>query len=622
MDFGRTGFVKAVTIALVLFAGMFSAFADDVQARWQLESTEAVIGQSLTLRIFVEGTDSIIPPKFSIPGVDIEWKGGSPSNSTSVVMVNGKTTRTVSKSFVGDWSLKANKSGYYHLDAIDWNVNGKTIRLDDLDWNVGAAQSDSRFILRQKLQPENSIPGVDIEYSLIWYIGESAQNPEFNIPILDNPDIEMVPNSQKSPSSDSFQMQYRGNTLIGIKGTDSLNGAHYTTITFDFKVRPKKAGTYDLSDTRVTFEGAIANQQTQDFFGNLVNEPQYKTLTAQADSRKLIIRDLPEKGKPNPFSGLIGKLSLSWEGAQGGYRVGEPIRVKLRLDGVLNKPNLDLDYMVISALNGSDFQVSADDALLDSGKTAGAANSSSANSSSRSFVLRAKKAGKLVVPSLSLNYYDPDSKQYGVTKTSPLEITVTGNAATGTAAGGSAGSPDASAGSAGTAEASGSLGSANATKAVGASGTSTSATPGASDVSSGNSLGVNPPNLFGEKVRDLPWWFFALPGAAGGCVLALVGLWRHSRRRKLVLERKSWQTLLVALESNEGRAALEEGRARLRLLSCASGSWADRLALTGKMLWLSAKLEEWDLAFFADNRGDEPWAARWEEIIGEARTWK
>jgi len=580
-------------MAIVVFAGMFSVFADDVRARWQLESTEAVIGQSLILRIFVEGTDSVVPPSFSIPGVEIEWKGGSPSNSTSVVMVNGKTTKTVSKSFVGDWSLKANKSGYYHLDAIDWNVNGKTIRLDDLDWNVGAAQSDNRFVLRQKLQPENSIPGVDIEYSLIWYIGESAQNPEFNIPILDNPDIEMVPDSQKSPSNDSFQMQYHGNTLIGIKGRDVLNGASYTTITFSFKVRPTKAGTYDLSDTRVTFEGAVANQQTQDFFGNLVNEPQYKTLTAQADSRKLIIRDLPEKGKPNPFSGLIGKLSLAWEGSQGEYRVGEPIRLKLKLDGVLNKPNLDLDYMVISALNGSDFQVSADDALLDAGKTAGAANPAAAiaSASSRSFVLRAKKAGKLHVPPLALNYYDPDSKQYGVTKTSPLEITVTGSAAAATAAGGAS----------------------NALAPAVSAGTATS---------SGNSLGVNPPDLFGGKVREWPWWLFALPGAFGGCVLALIGLWRHSRRRRLGIERKSWQSRLVALESNEGRAALEEGRERLRALSCVSGLWADRMAQTGKMLWLSAKLAEWDLAFFADNRGDEPWAARWEEIIGEARTWK
>ena len=594
MNFGRKEFAKAVAMALILFTGMHSAFADDVRARWQLESTEAVIGQSLTLRIFVEGTDAIVPPSFSIPGVEIEWKGGSPSNSTSVVMVNGKTTKTVSKSFVGDWSLKANKSGAYHLDSLEWNVNGKTIRLDALDWNVGAAQTDSRFILRQRLQPENSIPGVDIEYSLIWYIGQSAQNPEFNIPILDNPDIEMVPNSQKAPSSDSFQIQYRGNTLIGIKGSDVLNGANYTTITFSFKVRPAKAGNYDLSDTRVTFEGAVASRQTQDFFGNIIDEPQYQTLTAQADSRTLVIRDLPDKGKPNPFSGLIGKLSLSWEGAQGGYRVGEPIRLKLKLNGVLNKPNLDLDYMVISALNGSDFQVSADDTLLDVAKAAGATASANANASSRSFVLRAKKSGKLRVPPLALNYYDPDSKQYGVTKTLPLEITVTGNAGAATAGGGS---PD-------------------------ASGTSTPAEPIANDSTSGNLLGVNPPNLFGEKVREWPWWFFALPGALGGFVLACVGLWRHSRIRRLRLERKDWQAQLVSLESTEGREALEEGRTRLRLLSINAGLWAERLEATGKTHWLNEKLAEWDLAFFADNRGGEPWAARWEEIIGEARTWK
>ena len=618
MKFGRTGIAKTVTLALVIFAGMHPAFADDVRARWQLESTEAVIGQSLILRLFVEGTDTIDPPRFSIPGVDIEWKGGSPSNSTSVVMVNGKTTRTVSKSYVGDWSLKANRSGYYHLDSIDWNVNGKTIRLDELNWNVVAAQTDSRFVLRQRLQPENAIPGVDIQYSLVWYIGQSAQNPEFNIPILDNPDIEMVPNSQKSPTNDSFQMQYRGYMLVGIKGTDTLNGAGYTTVTFSFKVRAKKAGNYDLTDTRVTFEGAVSSRQTQDFFGNIIDEPQYKILTAQADSRTLMIRDLPEKGKPNPFSGLIGKLSLSWEGAQGEYRVGEPIRLKLKLDGVLNKPDIDLDYMVISALNGSDFQVSADDTLLDAGKTAGAATaaSASATASVRSFVLRAKKAGKLHVPSLKLNYYDPDTKQYGVTKTPALAITVKGNAVSATAAAGTGGSSTdpSAAGTAGAADTAATGGAADTAGAAGSAAANT--------LSTGNLLAVNPPALFGEKVRDVPWWALALPGAFGGFVLAMIGLWRHSRIRRLGLERKAWQSQLVSLAAKEGRASLEEGRERLRLLSCSAGLWADRLEATGKKRWLSTKLAEWDLAFFADNRGGEPWSARWEEIIAEARTWK
>ncbi len=562
--------------------------AEDLRADWTLQSAEAAIGQSLILRLDVKGADAVDPPRLSVPGVEISWQGGGPRNSTSMMTVNGSTTTTVSKSFAGSWSLKAKAAGSYHLDPVDLKVGGKSLRLGALDWTVRAAPSSDRYFLRQKLKPDTTIPGLEVEYSLVWYLGESARGPEFNLPILDEPGIELVQDSLQSPNADSFQVQYGGHTLVGIKGTETVGGKSYTTLSFDFKVKASKSGRYDLSGTGVTFEGVVGSSKAQDFFGNIVEQPSYGTLSAQAPSVALVVRELPEKGKLKPFSGLIGKLSLGWEGARKDYRVGEPIRLKLKLGGVLNKPDLDLDYMVCSALSGADFQAGADETVAApaagaalSGATAGGTGAKGeAGTLERSYVLRAKHPGALRIPALKLNYFDPEAQRYGEAKTDPIDLSISGSAL------------------------------------------SSSPVSAAADAKGGGLLRVNPPESYGTKRRSWPWWLIALPGAVLGAAFSAAGLWRHSRRRALALGREEWRRQLVPLDANEGRAALEEGRERLRRLALAQGPWAAALAGAGKFDWLSARQVEWDQALFSDGRGDEAWADRWRGIVEEARTWK
>ncbi len=589
---------SCVALALILTSGLVSA--ESISGRWELEASRSSVGQGLTLTLQIQGADKFSPPDLSAPGVSIVFRGGGPRNSTSIVSVNGKTTKTVSKSWVGSWTLTAASPGSYHIDGRTWNVGGASITLDSLDWQVLPAVSDDHFSLVQRVEPSTCVPGVPVKYTLVWYLGASAQNPEFSLPILDDANLDPVDASFSVPSGDTFQLEYRGRTIAGVKSIETLGGKQYTALTISFSVTPSKSGSYDLSGTMVGFEGAVETRQVQDFFGNIVSQPVYRSLTAQANPVTLKVAELPANGKPNPFSGLIGKVSLSWdETPEGNFSVGEPIRMRLRLSGVLNMKDVDLDHLVSSALAGGDFQVSPDPSAKD-------------EDGSRSFVFRGRHAGRLVIPTLALSYYDPSTGRYGTTATKELSFAISSSTAPGSAAATGFGAIAAQTSSPGDAAASRS---------------------GMGPLSPSSRLDarlsrLNPNGLDRPFLPSLPWWSFAIPGFVAGFALLIAAGWKHSQWRILRSERASWKDSLrapltdVARNGEGGRNVLEAGRHRFSTLLGAGALWKKRLESDGRWANLVSSARAWDEAFFSGSRDGEPWAERWVEMRRRMEEWK
>ncbi len=583
---------------IACFAGfLFSPLAaQETGARWELSSDRGVIGESLVLTLEVHGADKFDPPRLSVPGVEIAFQGGGPRNSTSIMSVNGKTTTTVTKAWIGSWGLKSAAEGRYRIDPVSLNIAGQIVDLPALDWVIGPAQNDNRFVLKQSLNQDVCIPGIELEYTLTWYIGESAQNPEFTIPILDNPDLLPVESSFKdvpAAGGDLFKMQYHGRELTWVKSLTQQGGKAVTTLSIRFRIKPAKPGTYDLSGTMVSFEGAVSTRQEQDFFGNVINQPVYSTLAAKAPPLKLLVKDLPSKGRPDPFSGLIGKLDLKWDAGLSSYSVGEPIPLTLILSGVLNKPDLDLDHMVITALNGGDFQVSGD---LSAKETEG----------QRSYVFRARHSGRLTIPSLTLNYFDPKTERYGQTASKPLTFDIKDSLPpAGTANVGVQGGAQASTQSAGQTPSTGTPADGSAPVNLSASGAM-----------------MNPNGLKRSFWPSVPWWAFGLPPLLFGIILSVGAYWKYSPRRLTALERKAWLKKICPIKASGGREALEEGRERINSLLITGEHWKERLRKNGHWDYLQKQAALWDESFFADSRDNEHWVVRWDELCTAMEAWK
>lgn len=557
---------RLLTVLLALVP--LGSFGQAVTARWALDSNTAATGQSLTLTLEIQGTDQFSPPTLTVPGVDITFTGGGPQNSSSTVSINGSTTTTVEKAWAGTWGLTASRAGRYHLDPPRLSAGGSALHLPALDWTVSDAPSSAKFFLWQEIVPQTAVVGVEVNYRLVWYIGESVKDPHFALPILDDPNVVPVDSSFADPATSDFQIQHNGRTLGLTKSQAVVGGKTYTTLTLTFRVKTLKPGTVDLSGTAVSFSGVVGTQPSQDFFGNETQDPVYSQLQAKAAPLRLTIRDIPTAGRPHPFSGLVGNLKLSWEGGQGPYHVGEPIQLKLKLDGVLNKPNLDLDQMVAQALSSQDFQVDGNSSLEDP-------------PNQRSFLFRARHPGTLSIPPLTLNFYDPERRQFGQTASQPLSFTILPS-------GPVAASPA----------------------------TSIAVLPLASEGAAMNPIRLSVP---GSSLP--PWWVFGVPGLVLGILLGALGLWVHSRRRRLERERRLWRRALTPLNVT-GRPSLEAGRQRLKTLLQAGETWKAQLQASDRWPRLEQEQREWEQAFFDDKRDDEPWTARWNVLCQEMEEWK
>jgi hypothetical protein len=208
----------------------------------------------------------------------------------------------------------------------------------------------------------------------------------------------------------------------------------------------------------------------------------------------------------------------------------------------------------------------------------------------------------MTVPALKVNYFDPQSGRYGETATKAVSFEIAGSAASGAqSAGVQASSAD------------------NPFSFV--SSPAAASPAAASDPRSTGAL-MNPNGLAKPWLPSVPWWAFALPGFVPAVALSLASLWRHSLTRRRALERKAWAAHLSPLSATDGRAALEEGRARLQSLLAPGELWRTRLDDGDRWPYLKRQSALWDEAFFSDGRSGEPWAERWAELARVMEAWK
>ncbi len=412
---GRSkGLVMKKSIILLLFMTVGTLWSQDAGVNWNLSSNRVALGQPVRVTLKVHGTDQVQLPELNQNGLVVSLLGSAPERSTSMITINGKTTTKNIVGYQAVWSLRGDKAGTYRLNGYKVLMDGKETLLPDLTWVVEPSQTSRDFLLKQSVDSSDLVPGLDFVYGVKWFLGETAQDPRFILPLMESPDFQWLETPEPT-GGDPVVLEYLGRKIYGEKSAEILDGRQFTVISFSFHLRTLKPGIWDLGNTALSFQGATGYQEFFDFFGEKKRQPIFGPMSIPANPLTLQVRDFPEEGRPPVFSGLIGNLDLSWEIPAGSYQVGESIPLKLRLKGLLNKPNLDLDSMISSAYQGSSFQITGGEPLEEGG---------------RSYSLRVNKPGKQTMPGIKLNYYDPQKRSYQWARTTDLTLEIIGTNST------------------------------------------------------------------------------------------------------------------------------------------------------------------------------------------------
>jgi len=169
---------------------------------------------------------------------------------------------------------------------------------------------------------------------------------------------------------------------------------------------PLKAGKVDIAPAVV--EALIG---TGGFFGRT------KKVTRVGVPASVEVLDLPEEGRPDGFSpGNVGNYRLNAEVSSTRVKQGEPVTLKVSIEGVGNVRSLKFD--VFDELEGFRvYEPEVTDAVA-------ARSMGVSGRKTLDILLIPQEEGEYTIPSMRLDFFNPDTKEYVNLSTPSFDVTV------------------------------------------------------------------------------------------------------------------------------------------------------------------------------------------------------
>lgn len=438
---GRGNLLLGIATSLALLA-MTNPSYSAVSIETSVSRSVLAVGEDLVLDIIIsDSTGKIIPP--NITTID-GFSSYSQGRSQEISIINGISSSRNIFSYV----LVANSVGKKKIGPFSITIGGKPYQVSAVDvevmpdkgssQNVGYAQAVFPSIPSQ--QPVNSPPqralptedigGQDI-FVKVWFDKDEVfvNEPATLTYTLYTRMSATYKGFEKEPVTTGFWVEDFPPEKVIHKTEKILNGSRYVVADVrKMALFPTKAGVFTIDPGILAASVEVRNADDfNNFFSSNVFGRRSSMLppayfsqivpkTIPTESQKLTVKALPETGKPQNFSGAVGKYAIESSVDKKEVEEGTPITYKIRIFGRGN----------INTVQTPNFPVVDDFKAYDS--------SSSVNISKDDFVVQGekvtetvivpKKAGTYTIPALSFSYFDPEDAQYKEIKTAVQTIQV------------------------------------------------------------------------------------------------------------------------------------------------------------------------------------------------------
>ncbi len=417
------------------------AYADaGINIEASINPARLSVGESAQLSIVVTGAGSGLQTP-QLPKLD-NFQFYSQSHSEELSFVNGQRTSRSIFTFI----LIPNTAGKHVINQIQVPINGRIYKTGVLEVEVldGGRNSNSNSPSNQGRPPSARIvPAASGDLPPEYMTGEEI----FVRPWVDRDEVYI-----NQPIYLTYTMYTRASATF--KGFDSepittgfwvedfppqglatrhekqIGGHRYVIADVrSIALFPTEAGVIEITpgdlkvDVEITSNDPFSSFYSRDIFGRRRYVP--RAVSTQVESRilktdpiKILVKPMPDQGKPNSFSGAVGHYTLDASASSTEVEEGEAITLRVRLagEGNLNTVSLPkvplLDhfkfYEATSSLN-----LVKDRYIVEGEKI-------------EETVLIPKKAGDYTIPALEYSYFDPKTEKYVTLKTKSIQIKVKG----------------------------------------------------------------------------------------------------------------------------------------------------------------------------------------------------
>lgn len=405
-------------IGLIIFSSGFRVTAQDISFKANAPKVLRA-GEQFQLEYTIDANvDEFEPPDFG----EFRFLGGpSQGSSTSISIVNGKTTRVSTYTF--SYYLQApSKAGTYSLQPAVAKVKKKEVSSNSLTIEVvGSSQAtSSQPSGNQQSTPETSSGGGNDLYVRLEvdkhsaYVGEQITAwvklyTQVNVVNLDpfNPPkyVGFYQQEIETPPLRSLEREKVGDDIF------------YTGVLTKVLLYPQQSGEITIDPFELT---VVVQKQTrrrpQSIFDQMMG-PQYDHARISLKSKpvKLNIKPLPPN-QPADFNGAIGKFKINATVNETQVTTNDAVTLKVNISG---KGNIRL----IEDMK-TKFPPTFD--VFEPTKKVHIDKSTEGRSGTVSYEYTAipRHAGDFKIPPFSMTYFDPAAKAYKTIQTSDFDILV------------------------------------------------------------------------------------------------------------------------------------------------------------------------------------------------------
>ena len=413
--------IRTFKLLIILWFAGYAAMADSVQ--FTMEGPEVVAnGEQFRLGFTLNdrGTDLQLP---DLTNFDV-LMGPSTSQSSSIQIINGKTTQSVSFSYI--FILRAKKEGKFTIRPASIKVNGKTYESNPLNIQVvkGQPQQQSSGNAPQNnQQQQDEAPAGNISKdNLFVRVAVDKTNVSKGEQILATVKLYISPNVPLNGFDEVKLPSYEGFWTKEIEVPSQVN---FTREVYNGKIYqvgvlkktilfPQQIGTIRVDPFEITCLVRQRVRQQQSFFDDFFDN--YRVVKAKVTSDPVVInvKDLPNK--PANFNGAVGNFNFSGTLDKNRVKSNEAITLKLTVTGsgnlsLINPPKLELPQDFEAYEPKTSDRVTASDNGL-------------SGSITFEYLFIPRYAGNFTIPAVPFVFFNPGTRQFESRTTESYNIQV------------------------------------------------------------------------------------------------------------------------------------------------------------------------------------------------------
>ena len=399
-------------VVLVLFISLFysSLFA---QIKFEAQTERSTYGLNeriqLVFTINNEG-DNFEPPKFT--GFKAEGPFINKGNQTSITIVNGKVTQKREISTQVIYYLTPTKKGTFTIGSASIEFSETTYKSAPIKLTI----TDPIQMPTYPGQQNNANFGEGIH--LVAEL--STKNPYVSEPVSVVYKLYFEPRSTvgnfrnfKAPKYDDFWSQYIDMKQLKAE-RGKYNGKDYSMVVLRKVILyPLEAGAKTIEPFKLELDAEVPTGR-RDWFGEYEMRVIEKALST--GTQTINVKPLPENGKPEGFTGAVGKFDFKVIPSKTVLKAGESLDLEVSVSGKGNLKLFTLPKPVVpSALEMYDPSHSENVDTPLTGMT---------GKISDKYTIIPQFKGKYVIKPITFSYYDLATKSYKTITSKEITIDV------------------------------------------------------------------------------------------------------------------------------------------------------------------------------------------------------